>query len=74
MSGELRFRGNTANATTVVEQIKIPQEQFRVPEWVFVGDRTKLKSKGQQALDTMLAAAAISLKKCRHPRYPSTHP
>ena len=44
------FRGNTADPTTVVEQIKILQEQFGVPELVFVGDRGMVKSQGKQAL------------------------
>ncbi len=34
----------------MVEQIKIVQEQFRVPELVFVGARGMVKSQGKQAL------------------------
>jgi len=45
------FAGNTADPTTVVEQIKIIKEQFQVGELVFVGDRGMVKSKGKQALE-----------------------
>src|SRR6267154_1366384 len=45
------FAGNTADPATVVEQIKILQEQFQVQEFVFVGDRGMVKSKGIQALE-----------------------
>ena len=44
------FAGNTADPVTVVEQIRILQEQFQVQECVFVGDRGMVKSKGIQAL------------------------
>ena len=44
------FAGNTADPATVVDQIKILQEQFRVREFVFVGDRGMVKSKGVKAL------------------------
>jgi hypothetical protein len=44
------FEGNRSDPTTVVEQIKIVQEQFGVSELVFVGDRGMVKSKGKQAL------------------------
>lgn len=44
------FTGNTADPTTIVEQIKILQEKFQVQEFVFVGDRGMVKSKGIQAL------------------------
>jgi transposase len=44
------FAGNTADPTTVVDQIKIVKEQFQVEELVFVGDRGMVKSKGKQAL------------------------
>jgi hypothetical protein len=33
------MRGNTSDPTTVVDQIKILQEQFRVQDVIFVGDR-----------------------------------
>ncbi|HTS69379.1 MAG TPA: IS1634 family transposase [Terriglobia bacterium] len=45
------FAGNTADPTTVVDQIKILQEKFQVREFVFVGDRGMVKSKGIQALE-----------------------
>jgi transposase len=44
------FAGNTADPTTVVDQIKILQEKFQVQEFVFVGDRGMVKSKGIRAL------------------------
>jgi transposase len=44
------FSGNTADPTTVVEQIQILREKFQVQEFVFVGDRGMVKSKGIQAL------------------------
>ena len=44
------FEGNTADPTTVSEQIRILQEQFQVKELVFVGDRGMVKSQGKQAL------------------------
>jgi transposase len=44
------FAGNTADPTTVAEQIRIVKEQFGVEELVFVGDRGMVKSKGKQAL------------------------
>jgi transposase len=44
------FTGNTADPATVVDQIKILQEQFQVQEFVFVGDRGMVKSKGIKAL------------------------
>jgi Transposase DDE domain len=45
------FAGNTADPVTVVDQIKILQEQFQVQEFVFVGDRGMVKSKGIQAFE-----------------------
>ena len=44
------FEGNRSDPTTVVDQIKILQEQFGVKELVFVGDRGMVKSKGKEAL------------------------
>ena len=44
------FAGHTADPVTVVDQIKILQEQFQVQEFVFVGDRGMVKSKGIKAL------------------------
>jgi transposase len=44
------FAGNTADPTTVADQIKVVKEQFGVEELVFVGDRGMVKSRGQQAL------------------------
>lgn len=45
------FAGNTADPTTVGEQIAIVKQQFGVDEVVFVGDRGMVKSAGKQALD-----------------------
>ena len=45
------FAGNTADPVTILDQIKILQEQFQVQEFVFVGDRGMVKSKGIQALE-----------------------
>jgi len=45
------FAGNTADPVTVVKQIQILQEQFQVQEFVFVGDRGMVKSKGIKALE-----------------------
>jgi transposase len=42
--------GNTADPTTVVDQIKILQDRFRAQDVIFVGDRGMVKSKGKQAL------------------------
>ena len=44
------FAGNTADPVTVVDQIQILQEQFQVQEFIFVGDRGMVKSKGITAL------------------------
>jgi len=44
------FEGNRSDPTTVVEQIKILQDQFGVDELVFVGDRGMVKSHGKEAL------------------------
>ncbi len=44
------FAGNTGDPVTVVDQIRILQNQFGVQELVFVGDRGMVKSKGKQAL------------------------
>ena len=46
----LAVRVYTADPATVVDQIKILQEQFQVREFVFVGDRGMVKSKGVKAL------------------------
>ncbi|MGC9200210.1 MAG: IS1634 family transposase, partial [Acidobacteriaceae bacterium] len=45
------FEGNSGDPTTVADQIRILQQQFRVTELVFVGDRGMVKSKGKQALN-----------------------
>ena len=44
------FEGNTADSTTVAEQIRVVKEQFGVKELVFVGDRGMVKAPEQQAL------------------------
>jgi transposase len=45
------FSGNTADPTTVADQIKLVKEQFGVEELIFVGDRGMVKSKGKKALN-----------------------
>ena len=45
------FAGNTADPATVVDQNKILRDQFQVQEFVFVGDRGMVKSKGIKALE-----------------------
>ena len=45
------FSGNTADPSTVPEQIRSLQEQFQVEELIFVGDRGMVKSKAKQELE-----------------------
>lgn len=45
------FAGNTADPATVIDQIRILQEQFQVREFIFVGDRGMVKSKSIAALE-----------------------
>lgn len=47
------FSGNTADPSTVPEQIRLLQEQFQVEELIFVGDRGMVKSKGKQELEKL---------------------
>jgi transposase len=44
------FEGNTADPSTVAEQIQLLKEQFGVQEVVLVGDGGMIKSKGKAAL------------------------
>lgn len=44
------FEGNTADPSTVAEQIRVLKERFRVKEVVLVGDRGMIKTKGKEAL------------------------
>ena len=44
------FEGNTADPSTVADQIKIVKEQFGIAEVVVVGDRGMIKAKGKAAL------------------------
>jgi transposase len=44
------FEGNTADPSTVAEQIELLKQQFGVTEVVFVGDRGMIKAKGKEAL------------------------
>jgi transposase len=46
------FRGNTADPSTVAEQITCLQKQFDVSDVIFVGDRGMVKSKGKKQLNT----------------------
>ena len=45
------FAGNTADPTTVLDQIQVLKEQFAVREFIFVGDRGMVKSKSMEALN-----------------------
>jgi hypothetical protein len=45
------FAGNTADPSTVTDQLKILREQFQVQQFVFVGDRGMVKSKSIKALN-----------------------
>ena len=44
------FKGNTADPSTVAEQIKRIKTQFMITEVVFVGDRGMVKAKAKAAL------------------------
>ena len=44
------FEGNTADPSTVAEQINLLKQQFGVTEVVLVGDRGMIKSKGKAAI------------------------
>lgn len=44
------FAGNTADPSTVPEQIELLQQRFKVQKVVVVGDRGMIKSSGKQAL------------------------
>ena len=44
------FEGNTADPSTVAEQIDLLKQQFGVSEVVFIGDRGMLKAKGKAVL------------------------
>lgn len=44
------FEGNTADPSTVGEQIDLLKQQFGVKEVVFIGDRGMIKAKGKEAL------------------------
>ncbi len=45
------FAGNTADPTTVAEQIQVITTQFAVADVIFVGDRGMVTSAGKKALD-----------------------
>jgi transposase len=47
------FEGNTADPSTVGEQIALLKQQFGVGEGVFVGDRGMIKAKGKAALGAL---------------------
>jgi transposase len=44
------FEGNTADPSTVGEQIDLLKQRFGVSEVVFIGDRGMIKAKGKEAL------------------------
>jgi len=45
------FEGNTADPSTVAEQIRSLKEQFKIKDIVMVGDRGMIKAKGKLALE-----------------------
>ena len=45
------FEGNTADPSTIAEQINILKEKFGIEEIIFVGDRGMVKTKAQEALN-----------------------
>ena len=45
------FEGNTADPSTVTEQIRLLKDQFKVEDVVMVGDRGMIKAKGKWALE-----------------------
>lgn len=45
------FEGNTADPSTVAEQIRILKDQFKIKDVVMVGDRGMIKAKGKLALE-----------------------
>jgi transposase len=45
------FKGNTADPSTVAEQIDALKTQFKIKEVIFVGDRGMVKTKAQEALN-----------------------
>ncbi len=44
------FEGNTADPSTLAEQIRVLKEQSAVEEVVLVGDRGMIKARGKEAL------------------------
>lgn len=46
------FEGNTSDPSTVMTQINLLKEQFKIQEVIFVGDRGMVKTKAQEALNT----------------------
>jgi transposase len=47
------FEGNSADPSTVGEQIELLKQQFAVSEVVFIGDRGMIKAKGKAALGAL---------------------
>jgi hypothetical protein len=45
------FEGNTADPSTVAEQIRVLKDQFKIEDVVMVGDRGMIKAKGKAALE-----------------------
>jgi transposase len=45
------FEGNTADPSTVAEQIRLLKDQFKIKDLVMVGDRGMIKAKGKLALE-----------------------
>lgn len=49
--GVRAFEGNTADPSTVAEQINVLKEKFGIEDVIFVGDRGMVKTKAQEALN-----------------------
>ena len=45
------FEGNTADPSTVAEQLRVLKDQFKIEDVVMVGDRGMIKAKGKTALE-----------------------
>jgi len=54
--------GNTADPMTIIERIKILQEQFDVRECIFVGGRVMVKGRGTRPLNLRYITAPIDLQ------------
>ena len=55
------FAGNTADCTTVADQIQVIQKQFQAQEVVLIGDRGMIKWKGKEELRKLLFSYITAL-------------